>query len=368
MRKGNCLYRLTGLLIASALLLGGCDQPVSSEAATHPQERSRPARLYQIPAADSGLQRQFPATVEAWRSASLAFRVPGTLEQLPAQAGQEVKQGELLAQLDTTDYRRMLAEREARFELAQIRFNQQQSLLARNYTSEVNLDEARAELKAARAALDIARDNLGYTRLLAPFSGTVSRLQTENFQQVQAQQPVLLLQDESRLDIRFGVPESIVSRLRPDLNPNGEICGQVRFTAHPKHEFTACYAEHESVSDLRTRTYEVVFRMPRPQSFPAHTGMSVEMSVDLAPLLITEQTDGIPVPVGAVFMREGRHWVWRLDGDSRARALAVTPVQLRGELMLVSGELATGDRVVAAGVSQVREGMALHPIQQERGL
>lgn len=362
MRIRKCLYLLAALL---TLPLGGCEPP---PVATPTRELSRPASLYEVPAADAGLQRQFPATAQAWRSAILAFRVPGTLEQLPAQPGMEVDTGDLLAQLDTTDYRRVLAEREARFELAQIRFKQQQSLLSRNYASEVSLDEARAELKAARAALDIARDNLGYTRLRAPFSGTISRLQTENFQQVQAQQPVLLLQDESQLDIRFAVPESIISRLRPDLEPNGDICGRVRFSAHPEHEFRACYAEHESVSDARTRTYEVVFRMPQPDAFPAHTGMSVELSVDLAPLVqpLTEQ--GIPVPVSAVFMQEQRHWVWRLDQDDRARQLEVRPLQVRGSLLLVSGDLDTGDRLVAAGVSQVRDGIKLHPIPQERGL
>ncbi|GAA0790736.1 efflux RND transporter periplasmic adaptor subunit [Marinobacterium sediminicola] len=362
MRIRKCLFPSAILLV---LLLSGCG-PAPENAPV--KEQSRPASLFVVPDIDTGLQRQFPATVEAWRSATLAFRVPGTLELLPAQAGLEVKQGDLLAQLDSTDFRRILTEREARFELAQIRFDQQQSLLSRNYTSEVSLDEARAELKAARAALEIARDNLSYTRLHAPFSGTVSRLQTENFQQVQAQQPVLLLQDERQLDIRFGVPESIISRLRPELQPDGNICGQVRFTAHPKHEFTACYAEHESVSDVSTRTYEVVFRMPQPEVFPAHSGMSVELTVDLAPLLQPIEIKGVPVPVSAVFMHEQQHWVWRLDAENRARRLEVTPVQIRGNHILVNGDLQTGDQLVMAGVSQVREGMKLHPIPQERGL
>ncbi|MBV0933450.1 efflux RND transporter periplasmic adaptor subunit [Marinobacterium weihaiense] len=353
------------LMVWLVMLLGGCD---AAQETPPKAERSRPAQLFTVRNADAAMQREFPATVQAWRSASLAFRVPGTLEALPAQAGQEVSQGQLLARLDSTDYRRVLDEREARFELARIRYRQQESLLARNYTSEVSLDEARAELKAAQAALNIARDNLGYTRLEAPFSGVISRLQTENFQQVQAQQPVLLLQDESRLDIRFGVPESIISRLRPDLEPNDDICGQVRFTAHPAHEFTACYAEHEVVSDNRTRSYEVVFRMERPEAFPAHSGMSVEMKVNLAPLLQPVSQPGLPVPVGAVFMRDGYHWVWRLDADSRARALAVTPLQVRGSLMLIEAELSPGDQLVAAGVSRVREGMRLHAIPRERGL
>ncbi|MBR9828538.1 MAG: efflux RND transporter periplasmic adaptor subunit [Oceanospirillales bacterium] len=356
---------LTISLLSAALLLAGCEP---APIAQPDPDRSRPANLFKVRSAEAGLQRQFPATVEAWRSASLAFRVPGTLEQLPAQAGLEVKQGDLLAQLDTTDYRRVLEEREARFELADIRYQQQASLLARNYTSEVSLDEARAELKAARAALNIARDNLGYTRLHAPFSGIISQLQTENFQQVQAQQPVLMLQDESRLDIRFGAPESIISRLRPDLEPNGDICGQVRFTSHPAHEFTACYAEHEVVSDSRTRSYEVVFRMDRPEVFTAHSGMSVEMNVDLAPLLQPQAITGLPVPVGAVFMRDQQHWVWRLDHEDRARRVPVTPLQVRGSLMLIDADLNSGDQLVAAGISEVRDGMKLHPILQERGL
>jgi RND family efflux transporter MFP subunit len=356
----------TTAAVIFTLFLAGCDQAANSRETA--AEQSRPAKLYEVKDPQRELKRNFPATLEAWRTASLSFRVPGTLEQLPAQAGLEVAEGALLAQLDDTDYQRILSEREARYELAQIRFKQQESLLSRNYTSKVSLDEARAELKAARAALDIARDNLRYTRLHAPFSGTVSRLQTENFQQVQAQQPVLLLQDERYLDIRFAVPESIISQLRPDLEPDQSVCGQVRFTAHPDEAFEACYAEHEVVSDQRTRAYEVVFRMEQPRLFPVHSGMSVEMSVDLAPLVQPLNGEGIPVPVGAVFSRGEEHFVWRLDQDSRAKALAVKPLQVRGQMMLVSAELAPGDRLVAAGTSQVRDGMLLHAIIRERGL
>ncbi len=357
--------RLVAMLVF-ALALSGCDDaPVAS----HPSIiQSRPAKLYEVRDPTTELRRTFPATVEAWRTASLAFRVPGTLEQLPVQAGMEVTRGDLLAQLDSTDYQRLLSEREARFELARIRFKQQESLLARSFTSEVSLDEARAELKAARAALEIARDNVRYTRLEAPFTGTLSHLQTENYQQVQAQQPILRLQDERYLDIRFAVPESIISQLRADLEPSREICGQVHFAAHPEHAFDACYAEHEVVSDQHTRTYEVVFRMEQPELFPAHSGMSVEMSVDLAPLVQPLDGKAVPVPAGAVFMRDTEHFVWRLDQDGRARALAVIPLEVRGQLMLVSADLLPGDRLVAAGTSKVREGMPLHPITRERGL
>jgi multidrug efflux pump subunit AcrA (membrane-fusion protein) len=72
--------------------------------------------------------------------------------------------------------------------------------------------------------------------------------------------------------------------------------------------------------------------------------------------------------VGAVFSRGEEHFVWRLDQDSRAKALAVKPLQVRGQMMLVSAELAPGDRLVAAGTSQVRDGMLLHAIIRERGL
>jgi len=352
--------------LAFILTLGGCDDSPSTKELAAIQ--SHPAKMYEVQNPATEMQRSFPATIEAWRSASLAFRVPGTLEQLPAQAGMEVNRGDLLAQLDSTDYQRLLSEREARFELARIRFEQQESFLSRNFTSEVSLDEARAELKAARAALDIARDNLRYTRLEAPFGGTLSQLKTENFQQVQAQQPILTLQDERYLDIRFAVPESIISQLRTDLEPSREICGQVRFAAHPQHAFKACYAEHEVISDQHTRTYEVAFRMKQPELFPAHSGMSVEISVDLAPLIKPLSSTGVPVPAGAVFMRDTEHFVWRLDQDGRARALAVIPLEVRGQLMLVSAELLPGDRLVAAGTSKVREGMPLHPITRERGL
>ncbi len=89
------------------------------------------------------------------------------------------------------------------FDLAKIQHDQARKLLKKKLSSQLQYDQAAAELKSARAALDHARDNLQYTRLVAPFDGIVARVDAENYQAIQAKVPIIQLQDDERLDIRF---------------------------------------------------------------------------------------------------------------------------------------------------------------------
>ena len=79
--------------------------------------------------------------------------------------------------------------------------------------SEAQFDELQAKRRQARAALSQARDNVDYTRLKAPYEGTVARTEVENFQFVQAKEPILYLQGDDNIDIEFAVSERFFTNL-----------------------------------------------------------------------------------------------------------------------------------------------------------
>ncbi len=353
------------ILILTGFVLAGCDKSASSTQEV--VELIRPTRIAIAESAAVNMKRVFPATIEASRHSALAFRVSGQLRELPVIAGTAVKKGDVLARLDQADFNNALADRRARYDLARIQFTQIESLLQKKYASQTKLDEARANLKAAAAALATATDNLSYTTLLAPFDGVIGRVDIENFQSVQAQVPVIELQDTHEIDINFSVPEGLLTQLDPKVDAKS-ACAEVRFESQSEQSFTACYKKHDSVPDAVTRTYRVVFSMVKPETFRILPGMSASIELDLTGVLLGEPSGtAVSVPLSAVFEKESQTFVWRLNTQMRTELVQVSTLRIIGETILING-ISSGDRIVTAGVAYIQPDQKVRAIEKERGL
>jgi RND family efflux transporter MFP subunit len=352
------------LLLGAVFALSACDQAPATDAPTEPVQ---PAKIVKAQSAHFNAMRRFPGVTEATQRAQLAFRVGGQLESLPAQPGMTFSSGDVLAQLDQSVYRNNLADRQAKYDLAKSQYHKVSALLAQNYTSDSAVEEAEANMRAAKAALDDARDNLEYTTLKAPFNGIVAHVATENYQTVAPNQVVLELQSADTLDVRYSVPESLLGRIKPTLNP-ADVCAQVSFNAYPDHSYRACFKEYETKPDPVTRSYSVVHTMARQQDFPALPGMAVTVDLDLTQFLANGNASGVLVPIEAVFESAGQAFVWRVGQNQQVQKVAVAVGPVQGDYLYVLSGLQAGDSVVAAGVSYLHEGDKVRALIKERGL
>ena len=363
-------YSALALTLASVTLLAACNKD-DNNTNVPAEEIARPAKIVPVVSSAINLERTYPATLEASQHADLAFRVGGQLDVLPAKAGLAVKKGDLLAQLDDRDYKNTVDERQARYDLAKIQHEQSSKLLKRQLSSQLQYDQTAAELKAARSALTAARDNLKYTKLLAPFDGVIARVDVENHQAIQAKTPIIELQNSSSMDVRFSIPESVVSQLKnaEDGVEEENVCGSVTFHSHPNQLYKACHKEHESVADPLTRNYPTLFTLTETPQFAVLPGMSASIKLDLSPYMLeSKKGDGLFLPIEAVFERDGKSLVWLVDQDMRARKTEVIIGRVDEGLLQISGGIETGQQVIAAGVSYIQEGMLVKPMQKERGL
>jgi membrane fusion protein (multidrug efflux system) len=136
--------------------------------------------------------------------ALLSSRVNGTIQKVFVEENQHVKQGEPLAQIDTSDYssasqaaEAQVASLQARYKEAEVNFKRATELFAKQAIARERFDAAQADfkdtgakLRAAQAQLEQAQHNVNYTRILAPADGTVARKSVEPGQFVQAGQPL----------------------------------------------------------------------------------------------------------------------------------------------------------------------------------
>lgn len=359
---------MRSLCLLLPFTLTGC-QPAEQAAA----ELVRPVKVFTVQAPHEGMLREFPARLKAPEEAQLSFRLGGELRELRVREGEKVKAGQVLAELDDTDIRLRLSDREASFELSRAQLQRMRQLLERQAVSQSAFDERQAQFNSAEAALNLSRQELAYSRLSAPFTGLVARTHVERFQIVQPNQPIITLYAGDSMDVVFQLPESLLSSLRADLVP-GDYQPQVRLDTLAGRILPAVYKEHSSQPDPRTLTYQVVLSMPLPEELVLLPGMSATVLVDFAGIS-RDAGRAIRVPVEAVFSPDSQssavQKVWVLHEEDEALRVSARQVQVgqlgQDGIEVLSG-LQPGERIVAVGGSELSEGQRVRLWERERGL
>lgn len=372
---------LIAMLIAP--VLSGCKD---AESAIQPTAAVRPVKLMTIEDTKLAQQRLFPAKIAASQQADLAFRIDGELVTLDLVEGQKVAQGDILARLDDRDANNALLNAEANHELAEVDFTRKNELYHRKLISKAEFDTAKATLKSARAALNTARDQLAYTRLEAPFAGTVAKVNLDNYQNVQPTQVVLTLQGTETVDVSIQVPESLLLSLK-NIAFDEAFKPRVRFSAPQtlslKKGFTPTltsprqsttypvqFKERASKVSPGSQTYKVVFTLIPPADLNILPGMSAELLLDMSSLRQHQQAIAI-LPMTAIVRADNTDTtqVWRYNHTTnQVEAVTVDLGQIRGSGIEVISGLKTGDQIVAVGATALKDNMEVKPLRWERGV
>ncbi|MFK0573935.1 efflux RND transporter periplasmic adaptor subunit [Endozoicomonas sp.] len=358
---------VTVMILLAVSLLTGCDK----EEIVTSHNVVRPVKLFTVKDPQQQQLRYFPGKVTATEEAEISFRIPGQIEQIEINQGDNVLAGQVLAYLDDRDIRNELQDRQANYELAKVEFERTSSLLKKKVVSQSNFDTASAKLKSAEAALKLSRDKLEYTLLKAPFSGRIAQTLVEEHQQVQAQQPVLVLQSSDRLDISIQVPESIVSHVN-SKTADRSYQPMATFPGAPGKGFPVSYKEHATRVTPGTQSYEVIFTRTAPANMNILPGMTATVIIDLARIIdLEDQPSYVLVPISAIARDDANNKtvVWRFDEASKqVQPLEITAGRITEAGVQILSGINPGDRIVTAGLSQLYDGMTVKPLRKERGL
>ena len=358
--------RVAATATVSLSLLTACSQPAEQQTSV-----VRPVKLFEVVNRQAQNLREFPAIVAASEEASLSFRIPGELLEFPVSSAMIVEQGQLLARLDDRDIRNEVAALQADFDLAEADFRRIQSLREKQMVSQSDFDNANTRLKASRVNLQLAKDRLSDTVLTAPFDGRIAQTLVENYQSVQAQQPVLFLQDHQTLDISIQVPESILTQVQEDrVDPTYQPV--VTFAGRGGSEYTAAYKEHATRVTPGTQSYEVTFTMPAPESFTVYPGMGATLTIDMTRIMGNGNPDSeFIVPMTAVLKDDasGQYQVWVYNTETgTVTPRPVTAGRITQSGITVTSGLEDGEQIVSAGLNRLRAGMEVKPLERERGV
>lgn len=348
--NGSTHLKLLALALATAFIVACGEAEAPAEVA-----EPRLVRTMTAEAPGAWRKREFPAVIAAAQEADLSFRVAGQVAAIEVAESDEVAAGQLIARLDPADFENRLASVRADYERARADFERASGLVDDGFVSRTDFDKLRAQYAAAESQLEAAERDLDSTRLLAPFAGVVAQRHVENFEEVNAKQPIVTLHDLSTLQVRIDVPESVMIRVRRSAGPRQV---NASFGGIPGQSFPLELLEVSSEPDPASRTYEVTFTMAAVEDRVILPGMSATVVVEVPQH--EGAAGGVTLPPNVVMEDRNGRFVWLAEPGAPGRAtIRRRPVET-GELseagLTVLSGIAEGDRVVTAGMSRLVDG------------
>lgn len=353
---------LVGLLLA-ALLAAGCgnDDTEASEmdareAAEAPvSQLDRPVEVETMRLELRGVDDRvsLPADIHPFRDATLACEVPGVVKTVHVDAGDRVRAGQVLLEIDTDALANQLAEAQAMHRQAQAQFERAEALLAKRSITQAQYLEAITQRDVTVAQLASAELQLAKSKIEAPWDGTVAERLLEAGDYAQPGQPAFDLVDVGRLKVIAPAPASDVPNLSVGLP------AEVRVDVFGGRVFEGEVTRLGTMLDVGARTLDVEVEIDNPGGI-LRPGLAARLSIPLRQL-----DEAIVVPLDAVVDLGDTDAVYVVvegDGEEESGGLRAERRTVKvgrllaGDRAVIDSGLEAGDQIVVTGQKQISPG------------
>jgi RND family efflux transporter MFP subunit len=341
---------LTGaLLAASAIALTGCNESTAEKVVP-----GRPVLVATVKYEAASPERSFVGTVRPRIESDMGFRVPGKVAKRLVEVGQTVDIGQPLALLDEVDLKLQAEQAQAEFSaatgvLAQAAASEQRAkdLRAKGWTTDAQMDSARAAADEARARLnraerqvELTKNSLSYATLVADGRGVVTATLIEPGQVVAAGQTAIRVARFAEKEAVVAIPETLVGRAK-------EGVASVTLWSEPDKKYAAKLREIAPSADPATRTYLAKFSLPG-------AGDSVSLGMTATLTLADPATDRVAkLPLSALYNQGGNPSLYVVDASGSIALKPVTVKAYESDNVIITDGVDEGSKVVALGVQKL---------------
>lgn len=367
------------VVAVSLLLLQACGKsaPPSAPPAQPPSVVAVKAEAK--PVAESN---EFVGRVVASERVELRARVQGFLKERRFQEGQNVKAGDLLFLIEPDQYQSVVEQREADLAKAiaddanaQAQYKRGEELLKSNNIAVAKVDElkaaalvAKAGIAQAKAAVNAAKLDLGYTEIKSPIAGriglakfTTGNLVNEgsgNLATVVKQDPIY---------VQFPVSQRQLLTHRQRVAEKGGDPSQM--VAHAKLADGSLYPQPGKINFLDVTTDQSTDTVTVRAEFPNPDGMLVDGQYTNLVLEADNKETAIVIPQSALQLDQQGTYVLVIDGEHKAQIRRILTGQVKGGEVIVKSGLQDGDLVITQGIQKVRPGTPVNaaPSQKPQG-
>jgi RND family efflux transporter MFP subunit len=353
-RAGPALRALTNAALLAALAVAS--GPLRAEEPAAPVSSVGGLETIQIEAVSSPTERLLDGTVEAVNQATVSAQTAGRVAEINFDVNDRVPAGALILRIRSTEQAAGLAQAQAalkeataREAEAQLRYQRISDMYQRRVVAKATLDEtsaardaAVAQLIAARAGLDAAREGVSYTEIRAPYAGVVTGRFVEVGESVAPGTPLMSGASLDALRVEVDVPQSLIDQARSVRKAAVYVDGR-RIEASGVTVFPAAQSE--------SNTFRARIELPKNVE-----GLAPGMFVKVG--LVVGEADRLLVPRSVVVERSEMRGVYVVAPDGRVVLRQVRLGHARGDRVEVLAGLVAGERIaldpVAAGLKARR--------------
>lgn len=337
---------------------GGALQPVQAAVAT----------TQSVPRYLTGL-----GTITAVNTVTVRSRVSGQLLALHFQEGQQVKAGDLLAEIDPSEFKVALAQAQgqlakdkatlanARRDLARYQQLVKTSLVSRQDldAQQALVSESEGTVKADEASVASAQLQLDWSRITAPISGRVGLKQVDIGNQITSSDTtgIVVLTQTHPIDLVFTLPESDIATVVQAQKAGQSLAVEAWDRTNKQKLSTGALLSLDNQIDTTTGTIKLKARFNNQDDalFP-------NQFVNARMLVATEQ-NAVVIPTAALQMGNEGNFVWVLNDKNQVSKHIVTPGIQDSQKVVIAAGLSAGDRVVTDGIDRLTEGTKVEVVE-----
>jgi RND family efflux transporter MFP subunit len=279
-------------------------------------------------------------TVRAKLRAAIEPKVSARIETLLVAPGQMVKTGDLIAQLDPREIQAKLDQALALREQATRDLARSRELLDKKITTQADFDAVQARARVAEGAAREMETMLGYTKVVAPFDGIVTRKLADVGDLAAPGKPIIEMENPRALRFEADVPEALIGYVKI----GAKLLVQVAEGAAP---IEGTVVEIAPIADPASRTFLVKLDLPAAEG--TRSGQFGRVWVP------TGESKSIRVPSPAIAVRGQMECVFVIANQHAQLRIVRTGKRTGGEAEILSG-LNPGERVVSEGTESLRDG------------
>ncbi|BCR06759.1 MexH family multidrug efflux RND transporter periplasmic adaptor subunit [Desulfuromonas versatilis] len=351
---GSALALLALLGAGSFFLL----RPATEAQATSPAQSApppMPVEVTEVVVAAADTEISAVGSLQSNESVVISAEVAGRIERIGFAEGERTARGKVLIQLDSAIPRAELDRAEASRALSEANYRRAEALLQDKAIAQRERDETYAQWQLDEASLRLAAAQLAKMRIEAPFDGTLGLRKVSLGDYVQPGQPLVNLEDTTRLKVEFRIPE----KFSPQVKVGQKLL--LESDALPQRQFEGEVYAIDPQVEQNSRSLVIRGRLEnRDEALKPGQFVKVRLAV-------ASRAAALFVPEQALIAQPKSQFVYKVVDGAAQMAPVQTGSRRKGWVEVVSG-LAAGDVVVTGGHQKIGPGSPVQPVPADPAL
>jgi RND family efflux transporter MFP subunit len=289
------------------------------------------------------ITREFPGKLLPAQQSNLAFEIPGKINVINVDIGDDVIKGQILAELDDREAKAQLQQAKARYDLALQILNRYKDLRSEGHISIQDLDNANSEELIAKSQYEFYKVKLEQTKLIAPFDGVIQNRYLDTGSVINGGIPIVEILGSKNVEAHISIPLKFIDKLNIGNSYNFKI-GNKR----PKGVLARLAPMTPGGSDNRLAIFNF------DTFFDPGSIAELKLSLNI-------EGRGTWVPIKSLSQSEQGIWAIYTVNDKKVVVRDLVEIlYFEGEYAYVNGTLNDGDLIILGGAQKIIEGKSLN--------